>query len=97
LSGADLRGARFDGVPVGNRGLGSWPANLECAKLAGARLNGVIFANANLEGADLSNAVLKNADLRGTRLVDADLTGADLTGARLANADTRGAIGLDDA
>lgn len=81
LTGADLHGARLDGVTLIEADLG-WTnltgADLRCAKLNRAILTGARFVNADLTGATLRGALLTNADLTGATLDLADLTGADL-------------------
>ncbi len=71
MSGADLRGTRFDN------------ARLTGAEFAHARLAGTSFTGAHLERADLTGGV----SLYGTSFLTASLQGADLTGARLMRAD----------
>ncbi len=50
---------------------------LQCANLAGAKLDGLDLEQFNLQNANLTGATLVNADL-----LQADLTGATLTGAK---------------
>jgi TIR domain/Pentapeptide repeats (8 copies) len=62
-------------------------AQLERAKLCGARLWQVNLSHANLQGADFSDALLEDSDFSG-----ADLTGANLTEAKCHGAKFDGAI-----
>lgn len=62
--------------------------DMEGARLAGLRLDGMDFNNAKLRGADFSNSSLRgcnfsNADLRGANLKNTDLSGANLRNADL--------------
>ncbi|WP_051752203.1 pentapeptide repeat-containing protein [Streptosporangium amethystogenes] len=91
--GANLRGRDFTrGAPL--------PADLRCANLTGAKLNGVELIQKDLTGAILRGASLKQANLTQARLKYADLRGADLTEAELGqmhadHADLRDAILVD--
>jgi hypothetical protein len=80
LGGAELRGARMNGM------------DLFGANLAGADLRGADLGWANLSDADLRGADLRRANLVGADLSDARLSGADLRGAHLADSDLEGAI-----
>lgn len=81
MTGADLRGARFD------------EAKLEGVELAYALIQGANFASARLDKADLTGGVqAQGANFLVANLQGADLTGAHLTGADFSNADLTGAI-----
>jgi hypothetical protein len=80
LGGAELRGARMNGM------------DLFGANLAGADLRGADLGWANLSDADLRGADLRRANLAGADLSDARLSGADLRAAHLADSDLEGAI-----
>ncbi|MFI6451723.1 pentapeptide repeat-containing protein [Streptosporangium amethystogenes] len=91
--GVNLRGRDF------TRGA-QLPADLRCANLTGAKLNGVELIQKDLTGAILRGASLKQANLTQARLKYADLRGADLTEAELGqmhadHADLRDAILVD--
>ncbi|MDP9846603.1 pentapeptide repeat-containing protein [Streptosporangium lutulentum] len=91
--GADLRGQDFTG---GAR----LPADLRCADLTDAKLDGVELVLKDLTGATLRGASLRQANLNLSTLKYADLRGADFTEANLGqlhadHADLRGAILID--
>jgi uncharacterized protein YjbI with pentapeptide repeats len=90
LTGAKLRGARFNRADLQNSTLDQ--ADGRRTKFVSAMLKGVRFEGANLTEADftkadLTGASFKGANLRRARLFRAVLRGADLTGARLQAAD----------
>ncbi|MEU8378319.1 pentapeptide repeat-containing protein [Streptosporangium sp. NPDC048865] len=91
--GVDLRGKDF------TRGA-QLPANLRCADLTRAKLDGVELLQKDLTGAILRDASLRQANLTQATLKYADLREADLTEADLGqmhadHADLRGAILID--
>jgi uncharacterized protein YjbI with pentapeptide repeats len=65
--------------------------DLDRARLAGAHLDYLGFAGANLTSADLAAVDFSGARLQDSDLAEADLTGAVLTGADLASANLAGA------
>jgi hypothetical protein len=71
MTGADLRGAKFD------------EARLDGAELSYAQVQGANFSNARLDKADLSGGI----QAQGANFLVANLQGADLTGAQLMGAD----------
>jgi len=63
--------------------VGQVAALADCQKIAGAqcqgaKLNNVVWRNADLSGGDFRNANLEGANLEGARLKGADLRGANL-------------------
>jgi uncharacterized protein YjbI with pentapeptide repeats len=79
----DFRGADLAGVRGGY-------ADFQCAKFAGAKLDGAElsgarFVGADLSGASLRGATLNQADFRGAKLKWVDFTGADLSKADLSD------------
>lgn len=95
LTGASLRGVKFDGADLGadmkNQSMGLMRAVLRSAVLEGAT-----FLDANLTSADFRFARAAGADFSGANLKNADAAGADLVGAIFAGANVQG-LDLDSA
>lgn len=95
LTGASLRGVKFDGADLGadmkNQSMG-----LMRAVLRSTTLEGATFLDTNLTSADLRFAHAAGADFSGANLTNADASGADLIGAIWAGANTQG-LDLDSA
>lgn len=95
LTGASLRGVKFDGADLGadmkNQSMGLMRAVLRSTVLEGAT-----FLDANLTSADLRFARAAGADFSGATLKNADAAGADLTGAVWTGANVEG-LDLDSA
>jgi uncharacterized protein YjbI with pentapeptide repeats len=68
-----------------------WDANLQGANLQGANLRGANLRGADLQGANLQDAYLRSASLRGASLQGANLRGASFQDAYLQGANLRGA------
>ena len=80
LAGADLSGAKLEGVMLAN-------ADLEDANLEGAYLEGADLSGSNLERANFKLARMHQADLTGAKLPFAKFDYADLTYAKLVHAE----------
>jgi uncharacterized protein YjbI with pentapeptide repeats len=87
LAGADLRGARLEGIDLAG-------TDLNDATLSGADLSKANLLDAYLRGTELSDADLSKANLRYADLIEADLSGADLSGADLTEANLSNARGV---
>lgn len=89
LTGASLRGAKFDEADLSadmkNQSMGLMRAVLRSAVIEGAR-----FRKANMMSADLRFARAAGADFSDANLKNADASGADLTGAVWTGAKTQG-------
>src|SRR5690606_1086070 len=104
IDGADLRGARLDGVDLARAHPPptiSVPGDPDATRKLAALLaqhqewissSGRRGARADLVGAQLQGASLVGANLAGAGLAGADLTGAHLSQANLRLADMRGAV-----
>ncbi|ROQ30558.1 DUF2169 family type VI secretion system accessory protein [Gallaecimonas pentaromativorans] len=100
LSGADLRGCRFDGLDL--QEVNFEQANLAGCSFVGAKLQGAVFVGSQLAGANLSQAQLQGANfcqakasgstLSGAKLNKAMAIAADFSGATLQGADLSQAI-----
>jgi uncharacterized protein YjbI with pentapeptide repeats len=87
MQGADLEAARLEGARLSCHGAAD---SSVCAQLQGARLGGARLQGAGLGGAKLQGAALEGAQLQGADLERAQLKGANLSGAQLQGADLKG-------
>jgi uncharacterized protein YjbI with pentapeptide repeats len=100
LSGINLAGASFVGLPADLAGTNFDGASLkntsfELADLSGATFNGANATGASFSDADLAaHGIVKGASFAGkdTVLADADFAGADLSGASFQGADLTTAV-----
>lgn len=93
LTGADLRGGRFDALRLTSACLRG--ACLRGASLRGASLMGADLQDADLGGTDLSAASLREVVADRARLTGAVLDGTILSGAQLLGADLSRSIALN--
>ncbi len=84
FTGANLRGAKFDGLTIDY-------SDFRGADLSGASLRGASLDDSDFTGAILHNSDLSNAHLCPITLTRADLRNADLSGVSVFHGDASGA------